>query len=217
MPAAGSAGRGAGGGRGGRGALTEGWILVLWTALAVGAAVAGILIASGAELGSLRTGLRLTARTSLLLFLAAFTASSLRRLWSVPLTGWLLRNRRYLGVSFAVSHFIHLGLIAGLIPHTPERFTANPAGLLPGAIAYLFLAALTITSFDRTARWMGRLWWSRLHRTGSWWIWLVFAGNYGSKITRGPGFAAAAALLFAAAGLRLLAWRRARRRRRRPS
>ena len=211
MAAAGAEGRGARR----RGELTEGWILVLWTALAVGAAVAAILVAGGAELGSLRAALRLTARTSLILFLAAFTASSLRRLWPVPLTAWQLRNRRYLGVSFAVSHFIHLGLIAALVPHTPERFTANPAGLLPGATAYLFLLALTVTSFDRTAAWIGRTWWSRLHRTGSWWIWLIFAGNYGSKITRGPGFAAAAALIAAAAGLRLAAWLRARRRRRR--
>src|SRR5690606_4163649 len=141
----------------------EGWILVLWAALAVGGMTAAILAARGADLDGVRAGLRATARTSLVLFLAAMAASSLRRLWPVPLTAWLLRNRRYLGVSFAASHAIHLALIASLVPVTPERFTDDPAGLIPGATAYLFVLLLTVTSFDRVADRLGRAWWKRLH------------------------------------------------------
>ncbi|HLU67512.1 MAG TPA: hypothetical protein VKZ63_14620 [Kofleriaceae bacterium] len=194
----------------------EGWILVLWAALAVGGMTAAILAARGADLDGVRAGLRATARTSLVLFLAAMAASSLRRLWPVPLTAWLLRNRRYLGVSFAASHAIHLALIASLVPVTPERFTDDPAGLIPGATAYLFVLLLTVTSFDRVADRLGRAWWKRLHLAGCWWIWVVFAGNYTSKIARGPGFAAAALALWAVAALRLWRWTATRGRSRRP-
>jgi sulfoxide reductase heme-binding subunit YedZ len=194
----------------------EGWILVLWATAAIAGMVAVIFAHRGAaDLDTVRQGLRATARTSLILFLLAFAASSLRRLWPNRFTGWLLRNRRFVGVSFAVSHFIHLGLIASLVHFTPERFTGNPAGLIPGATAYLLLAAMTITSFDRTTRWLGKTWWRRLHLAGSWWIWVIFAGNYASKVTRGPGFALAAAAVFAVALLRVIAWLRALRKKRR--
>jgi sulfoxide reductase heme-binding subunit YedZ len=200
----------------GRSRLLEGWILVLWAALGIGVMVGAIFAASGAaDLDTVKRGLRATARTSVALFLVTFAASSLRRLWPNRATGWLLRNRRYLGDSFAVSHFVHLGLIASLAHFTPERFTGNPLGLLPGFTAYLFLAAMTATSFDRTTRWLGKVWWRRLHLAGSWWIWVVFAGNYASKITRGPGFALAAAACFAVPALRAAAWLRARAKRRR--
>jgi sulfoxide reductase heme-binding subunit YedZ len=200
-----------------RSRLLEGWILVLWAALAIAVMVGGVFaLAGAADLDTVKRALRATARTSLTLFLLAFAASSLRRLWPDQATGWLLRNRRYLGVSFALSHTAHLALIGSLAHFTPERFTGNPAGLIPGFTAYLFIAAMTATSFDRTTRWLGRTWWRRLHLVGSWWIWAVFAGNYASKAAKGAGYALAALACAAVAGLRTWAWLRARRRRRAP-
>lgn len=199
-----------------RSRLLEGWMLVLWAALGVGLLVGAVFAESGvADLETVKRALRATARTSVVLFLFAFAASSLRRLWPNRATGWILRNRRYVGVSFALSHFVHLGLIASLAHFTPDRFTGNPAGLIPGFAAYLFLAAMTATSFDRTAAWLGKVWWRRLHLTGSWWIWAVFTGNYASKVTNGPGYAIAALACVAVAALRIAAWLRARARRRR--
>ncbi len=59
----------------------EGWLLVGWSALALGAMRALLLAVHGAREEGLRVVIRATARTSLALFLAAFAASSLRRLW----------------------------------------------------------------------------------------------------------------------------------------
>jgi hypothetical protein len=75
------------------------WILVI--AIAVGSATAAAIVGGvdGANLG-----IRITARTSAVLFLLAFTASSLYQLWPTPTTKWIRRNRRYLGVGFAGSH-----------------------------------------------------------------------------------------------------------------
>ena len=199
-----------------RSRLLEGWILVLWAALGIAIMVGVLFAASGAaDLDTVKRGLRATARVSLTLFLLAFSASSLRRLWPNRATGWVLRNRRFLGVSFALSHFTHLGLLAVLSRLTPERFTADPAGLIPGFIAYLFLAAMTATSTDRTAQWLGKTWWRRLHLAGSWWIWVVFAGAYAPKLARGPGYLIAGLALIAAVGLCIAARLRARHKRRR--
>jgi len=43
-----------------------------------------------------------------------------------------------------------------------------------GGLAYVFIAAMTITSFDQTAAWLGTRRWKLLHTVGSYDIWLVF-------------------------------------------
>jgi len=66
----------------------------------------------------------------------------------------MLANRRYLGVSFAVSHATHLLAIFALGGWSLAGVVARagvPAAAL-GGIAYAFLAAMTATSFDRTRR-----------------------------------------------------------------
>src|SRR5262245_18830959 len=105
-----------------RGTPTEGWALVGWTALGVAALVAGLLGTYGTGSEGLAVGMRLTARVGVVIFLLAFAASSLRRLWRSPLTAWLLSNRRYIGVSFAVVHFTHLGAIAVSATRAPAAF-----------------------------------------------------------------------------------------------
>ena len=66
------------------------------------------------DMESVRLVIRATARTSLVLFVLAFTAGAMAQLAPGEVTRWQRRNRRYLGVSFAVSHFIHLAAILSL-------------------------------------------------------------------------------------------------------
>ena len=63
-----------------------------------------------------------TGRSSLILFAIAFTASSVESLWPSSLSRWSLRNRRLIGLSFASSHFIHLGLIISMTVFLPDLF-----------------------------------------------------------------------------------------------
>jgi sulfoxide reductase heme-binding subunit YedZ len=179
--------------------------------------VALLLAAHGTDLDGLGAALRATGRTSAALFLLTFAASPARRLWPVPATAWLLRNRRYIGNSFAVSHAIHLGLLVALATKTPARFTADPLGLIPGAAAYLFLAAMVATSFDRTTAWLGRRRWKLLHRTGMWILWLFFTTTYTGKALRDPTLILFAAALWLLAATRLALALSARRRRRLPT
>jgi hypothetical protein len=89
----------------------QGWQIVGWSALAIAIAVGSIFAVHGIDEAGVRVAIRATARTSCILFLCAFVASSLRRYWPSKPSGWLVKNRRYLGVSLAVSHGFHaLGL-----------------------------------------------------------------------------------------------------------
>ncbi|SCX32008.1 hypothetical protein SAMN02799620_05486 [Mycolicibacterium fluoranthenivorans] len=150
------------------------WILIV--AVAVFSTVAATTVggASGANLG-----IRITARASAVLFLLAFTASSLYQLWPTDTTRWIRRNRRYLGVAFAGSHVVHaFFIIATIVLNTP-RFDAGvertPHGVyVIDFIAYAFVIAMTVTSFDRIAKRMQYPVWHRLHLTGSYVIWFAF-------------------------------------------
>jgi hypothetical protein len=167
----------------------------------------------------LRLLVRATARTSLALFATAFTASSLRRLWPTPTTGWLLRQRRYLGLSFAVSHALHALAIAGLGLVLGDAFQIDPVTVIFGGGAYVMIALLAATSSDRSAAWLGRRRWRVLHLVGVYWIWIIFANSYTARavmaIARGSeslAYVPVALFVWAMLGVRIAAWLRERRR-----
>ena len=103
------------------------------------------------------------------LFSIAFTASSLQSLWRTPLTTWALRNRRWIGLSFAASHFTHLALILAISLCFPEPFLSDQskAQWVFGGLGYLFVGLLALTSTDQAQKWMGLQNWKRLHFMGS--------------------------------------------------
>jgi hypothetical protein len=184
-----------------------GWPIVGWAAAIVLALCAAALaIAGGGEAGW-RAVIRLSAKTSLLLFTAAFVASSARVLWRTELTRWLLANRRYVGVSFAASHAIHLAAIVTLLRVAPD-FQINSATLIAGGLAYVFLAAMTATSFDRSAAWLGARRWRLLHKTGMYYCWFIFFISYAPRaLMESPWYAPLVLVLLSALLLRWAAWR----------
>jgi len=164
----------------------------------------------GWDIEGIRLVIRATARTSLLLFVLAFTASALVELAPGGITRWQRRNRRYLGVSFAASHFIHLAAILALAALDRELFwkLTNLTTIVLAGTAYLLIAAMTVTSFDRTAAWFGPRSWRRLHLIGGWYIWISFAVAIGKRVPLDRFYWPMAALVLAAAAVRLLAMAR---------
>jgi DMSO/TMAO reductase YedYZ heme-binding membrane subunit len=189
----------------------EGWPLVGWSALALGALCALLLARYGTGEDGLRLLIRVTARTSLALFLPAFAASSLRRLWRSPASAWLLRNRRQVGVSFAVSHALHLAAILALAARFPASFAPGAVTVVGGGIGYVFIAAMTATSSDAAVRRLGARRWRLLHRTGLWVLFAIFASSYLAAPFVDPRYAPAALAVLAALGLRIAAAVKGRR------
>src|SRR5438552_3515220 len=65
-------------------AMPRGWSIVGWAALLIGAMVGSILAVAGGGEEGVRVVIRATARTSVVLFTAAFVARSLSRTWPSP-------------------------------------------------------------------------------------------------------------------------------------
>ncbi len=148
-------------------------------------AVATVLIAAGVILTLLlipdpeqawRSAIRLTARSSAVLFLLAFGAAAAATLWPGKFTRWMRGNRRYLGLSLAASHTIHAFTFLSLAGQS--QLLADqvlPKGMVVlGSIGYFFIYALAATSSNKAQAVLGMRWWRRLHVVGTHWLWLQF-------------------------------------------
>ena len=195
--------------------MMNGWRLTGVLSLLLAAMAVYLLGVGGWDADAIRLVIRATARTSLVLFVLAFTASAMVELLPSEVTRWQRRNRRYLGVSFAVSHFIHLAAIVSLAWLDKALFwkLTNLGTIVLAGAAYRFIAAMAATSFDRTAAWLGPRKWRLLHLVGGWYIWISFAVAIGKRVPLDRFYWPMAALILAAGLVRLAAmWRRNRRR-----
>jgi hypothetical protein len=151
--------------------------------LALFALFFGVLALAGTEEYGVRLLTRTTVRAAFLLFLLAYVASSARRLWPGDATRWLLRNRRYIGIGFGIAMALHLDAILLLNLLLGDSFTSPIATLLFGGLAYGFIAAMTFTSFDRTAAWLGPQRWNTLHTVGIHYVGIVFLVQWLGMLT----------------------------------
>lgn len=181
--------------------------LVLLSALALLEA----LIGSGAD--ELHLLLRVSGRTSLLIFLLVFVARPLHQLRVAPSSQILLKNRRYFGIAFASSHTVHLGMILWLVQTVPEE-SFDLVTVVVGGGGYILLYLMLLTSFDRPARALGPVAWRRLHKLGLYWIGFIFAVDFFVKPFSQPSilpYVPFSVLAFLAFAIRVAAWRAQRR------
>jgi len=184
--------------------MPRGWPIVGFSALAVSAMCLLLLLYAGPGEDGLRLVIRATARTSAALFVLAFAASALWRLWPTAASRWLLVNRRYVGVSFAVSHLCHLLAILTLVGLFSAR--AGLVTVVLGGVGYLVVAAMVATSFDRSAAWLGARRWQQLHTAGVYYLWGIFLATFAPRTPESPVlYGTITLMLVAALGLRLAA------------
>ncbi|MEW9897641.1 hypothetical protein ABWL39_03235 [Chitinivorax sp. PXF-14] len=182
----------------------EGWALPAWVGLALAllsvAVPGGGLTSDGARLM-----IRITARSSFLLFAAAFLAGPLYQRWPCGATAWLRRNRRYLGLSFALSHAVHGAWVLVYARLDPQLFHAmvKSANYVLGGIGYGFIVSLAATSFERTAALLGQRNWQRLHWLGTHYLWLQFVVSFARRAPADPFYCPLAACALALVVVRL--------------
>lgn len=144
-------------------------------AFALTLVVCGAFLAiAGASEENVRLLLRVTARIAFILLLAVFIARPLREMVRTPLTLSLLRNRALLGVAFAGVHTGHLAMLlirARLFPDFDLVVSRN----VPGALTYLLIYAMLLTTFRVPKRKIGPRPWRALHKLGLFWLTYVFA------------------------------------------
>jgi DMSO/TMAO reductase YedYZ heme-binding membrane subunit len=197
----------------------RGWRLTL----AIGAA---LLVMSGAVLAAAGTGeegvrmlIRATARSTAVCFLLAFAARPVRQVWRTGLTKGLLRERRYVGVGAALSHFVHMLAIIWLAMGWPESYQPDVVTLVGGGLGFAFLYVMALTSTDAAVARLGRGRWQLLHRTGAWYVAFIFTISFVPD--PGMGWSAIYAGFFGAfvavAALRLAVYVRGRQRKAAPA
>ena len=149
-----------------------------WAALGTAILVSGIasvvyLCINTPSDDNLRFLLRITARSAFLIFLLAFVARPLQQVFPTRATRKLLQYRRQIGVAFAGVHTVHLAVILTRVHFIPE-FQLTIKNHF-GAITYLLILLMLITSFDGPAQAIGRKSWKALHKIGVYVIGISFA------------------------------------------
>ncbi|MFK7809054.1 MAG: hypothetical protein AB8F74_14720 [Saprospiraceae bacterium] len=154
---------------------------------------------------SVRAVIAWTARVDVLLFCMAFGGTAFHQWAKNAFSFWLMMNRKYWGISFAILHLIHLLslLILQQFFHPVFTLAANFA-LFAGGTAYVFVILMLLTSFNAFAKLLSKANWKRLHWLGGHWIWVVFMSSYWKRVFRGEyGFLILGLLLIFVMGLRL--------------
>src|ERR1700724_131893 len=134
-----------------RQSFLEGWYLLCATSLTMAALALWLASMRGFEVDGVRMVVRYTARTSLLFFCLAFSASALHRLWPSSFTRWqrlclhhrhggnLVRRQRPRHRPARMAHPAQLGRLLSVGPVHDQFRDADSGGaelcLVPGAAA----------------------------------------------------------------------------------
>ena len=125
---------------------------------------------------------RYTARISFFFFLISFIAGSIHYFFSNAFTRSIKSNRRYIGLSFALTHSVHLvALISFFVSINQNPDTDTLAG---GGLAYLAMYIMALTSNDNAVRKIGFKRWKLIHKVGANYIAFIFAFTYLGRVTR---------------------------------
>ena len=126
---------------------------------------------------------RHTARISFAYFLLSFSASSLHYFFSNTLTKFIRHQRRYIGLSFALAHTIHLVALTSFFIVMEE----NPGivTLIGGGLGYVLVYAMALTSNDNAVKKLGLKRWKKIHWFGANYIAVIFAFTYVGKLLDG--------------------------------
>jgi len=158
-----------------------------------------------------REAIQWSGRISFVCFNLAFVANSLHQILKNSLSFWLLMNRKYWGISFAISHWIHLFFL-GILQYAfhPVFIVAQPSSIAAGVLAYFFLTMMLFTSFERFAQLISKKNWKLLHLIGGSWIWIIFMSTYLKRALTEPAHWVYVGLLLSVLLLRILQWTKKR-------
>lgn len=153
----------------------EGWTLFWLLSLPISAVMAARLAVS--DLGDPETVsalIQFSVRWGVPFIYLVVAASALPVLVPVEASRWLLRNRRYVGLVFAVT-MAWQGLFIFLMSTVHRDWYYDEVYYLrdelEGSSGYLLLAALVVTSFPAGRRQLTPRLWKFLHRTGVFFLW----------------------------------------------
>jgi methionine sulfoxide reductase heme-binding subunit len=138
---------------------------------AISAIGMGMILGNG-DLQQALYMVRGTARIGVPLVLIIYVASAAYKLWPNDLTRYVTQNRRSIGLSFALTHTVHLATVINYI-NQPGSVDPGPLGI----IGYSFIYLMAFSSNSGSMKRLG-IWWKRIHSVGVHVIWVYYLVAY---------------------------------------
>ena len=138
----------------------------------------------------------------------AFVATALGQLFPSSFSSWLLRNRRYVGLSFAAGfgwQAVFILVLLGLHGDYYATVLHDTTEFISRMLSYVLLIALAVTSFFPVRRAMDPRHWRLLHLVGIWYFWAAIWVSYAETVMTGD--TRVIAIVFVISGLLALALR----------
>jgi len=154
-----------------------------------------------------RFAVRETAYVSATFFLSAYLARPLQILVASPLSAYLVRARRQVGLAAALAHTVHFGFVVALFLTVDAR--TNWITILFGGFGFVVYWAMAATSNDASVRALGPNW-KRLHRLGIHYLWLIYFVTFFGAVARRPFDWLFVAAFVNALAMRIYLWSRRR-------
>lgn len=155
--------------------IINGWNL--WLSITVPISIPVVIAMSRVDLAqaeNVSSMIQFTVRCAVPLLYVVFAASSLQVLFPSPFGRWLLRNRKYVGLSFAVAMGWQLLFILWLVGIHTEHYVEEVyllSDAIEGVAGYTFLLAMVLTSFKFGRNRLSGKQWKLLHRTAIYYLW----------------------------------------------
>jgi methionine sulfoxide reductase heme-binding subunit len=161
--------------------MFKGTNLIWWTTILSSLMCLFVYFSFGMTEETIRLCIRLTARVSFILFSLAFMASSFFGLMKNRFSTYLINSRRFIGLSFGVSHIIHLiNIIMLLFVIYDGRLEGlgRLKKIWPAMLVYIYIFVMMATSNSWAVNFLGTKQWTWLHRLGMY----AIAGAFGNAI-----------------------------------
>jgi len=148
------------------------WLITLPISTVMVFSMMGVELSSAPAVSSM---IELSVRCAVPLLFVAFAASSVNVLFPGLFGRWILRNRKFIGLSFAAAMAWQLFFILWMITQYTEYYVGEVYALsdvIEGVGGYLLLIAMVLTSFKFGRKHLSAKQWKFLHKTGIYWLWI---------------------------------------------
>ena len=148
------------------------WLITLPISTVMVFAMMGVELSSARAVSSM---IELSVRCAVPLLFVAFAASSINVLFPGVFGRWILRNRKFIGLSFAAAMAWQLFFILWLVTQYTEYYVEEVYALsdvIEGVGGYLLLIAMVLTSFKFGRDRLSARQWEFLHKSGIYWLWI---------------------------------------------
>ena len=147
------------------------WLISAPMSIVMVVAMTGVDVTTGPGVSSM---IGFSVRWAVPFIFIVVATSSLQRLFPGPIPMWLLRNRKYIGLCFAVAMAWQ-----GLFIFTMSMFFRDYyyediyflRDELEGSVGYLFLVAMVLTSFQFARKHLTSKQWKLIHKSGLYFLW----------------------------------------------